>query len=109
MTLTNGSAGATEQLLDRSGLGRYVEQIPSCDQVEAFKPHPAPYQLAMRSFAGQATMVAAHGWDIVGARRAGLHTLWIDREERLWPFPFDEPRRARALAMAAQMLIQGRT
>ena len=106
MTLTNGARDSTEQLLERGGLRGHVEQVLSCDEVEAFKPHRAPYELALERVGGHATMVAAHGWDIVGARAAGLDTIWVDREEREWPFPLDEPARVHDLAEAAELILR---
>jgi 2-haloacid dehalogenase len=32
-------------------------------------------------------MVAAHAWDVVGAVRAGMRGVWVNRDERTWPFP----------------------
>jgi 2-haloacid dehalogenase len=104
VALTNGSAESTEKLLRRGGLDDHVEQILSCDQVQAYKPHAAPYDLARRTIGGEATMIAAHGWDILGARAAGLPGIWIDREERVWPFPLEEPPRAHDLAEAAELI-----
>ena len=103
--LTNGSAESTEKLLERGGLRDFVAEIMSCDEVQRFKPHPAPYQLALQRVGVAATMVAAHGWDIVGARAAGLDAIWIDREEREWPFPLDPPRRVPGLAEAARLIL----
>ncbi len=42
MALTNGAKESTERLLERGGLRELVEQVISCDEVEAFKPHRAP-------------------------------------------------------------------
>ena len=36
---------------------------------------------------GEATLVAAHAWDVVGGARAGLRAVWVNRDERGWPFP----------------------
>lgn len=104
VTLTNGATDSTEKLLERGGLRGHVEQVLSCDEVQAFKPHRAPYELALEQVDGAATMIAAHGWDIVGARAAGLDTIWIDREEHEWPFPLEEPKRAHDLAEAAELV-----
>ena len=105
MALTNGSADSTEKLLERGGLSELVEEITSCDEVRRFKPHPAPYELAIQRVGLPATFVAAHGWDVVGARAAGFDTVWIDREEHEWPFPLDLPRRAGDLADAARLIL----
>lgn len=105
VALTNGAADSTEKLLERCGLRGFIEEIISCDEVKRFKPHPAPYQLALQRVGSPATMVAAHGWDVVGARAAGLGAIWIDREEREWPFPLDLPQRAADIAEAVGMIL----
>ncbi len=107
MTLSNGARSDTEKLLERSGLSDLVDEIVSCDEVERFKPHRAPYKLAARRAGGAAVLVAAHGWDVVGAQAAGLDAVWIDREEREWPFPLPPPRRVHDLASAAEAIIEG--
>ena len=104
VALTNGAADSTGKLLERGGLSPFVEAILSCDEVQRFKPHPAPYRLALQRFGSPATMVAAHGWDVVGARAAGLDAIWIDREERAWPFPLDPPQRAADIAEAVRLI-----
>ena len=30
-------------------------------------------------------LVAAHGWDVLGAQRAGLTGAWFPRSERVYP------------------------
>ena len=30
-------------------------------------------------------LVAAHGWDVLGAQRAGLTGVWFPRSERVYP------------------------
>src|SRR4051794_33677004 len=91
--LTNGSVDSTKKLLGRGNLSELVDEVMSCDEVHRFKPDPAPYELAVRRVGSRPMMVAAHGWDIAGARSAGLDAIWIDREERNWPFPLDPPPR----------------
>jgi 2-haloacid dehalogenase len=98
--LTNGSRDSTRSLLDRSGLGGLVETILSCDDVRAFKPGAAPYGYARRELGDDCVLVAAHGWDVLGARAAGLAGVWVDRAERAWPFPLAEPPRATGLVEA---------
>lgn len=108
ITLTNGARDSTEKLLERGNLREHVERVLTCDDVQAFKPHPAPYEHAAGSVGSGAVMVAAHGWDVVGARAAGLDAIWVDREEREWPFPLGEPQRARDLTDAAQLILERR-
>ncbi len=107
VALTNGSRESTEKLLARGKLAEYVHEIFSCDDVRRFNPHPAPYELVRTRLGGTPTLVAAHGWDVVGARSAGLKTIWVEREEREWPFPLEPPARARDLSEAAGLLLSG--
>lgn len=83
-TLSNGAAASTEAFLQRAGVADLVEKVLSIDQVQAWKPAPAPYELAVRQAgvpAGKMAMVAVHSWDIHGANAAGLTTGWCPRLE----------------------------
>lgn len=108
VALTNGAAESTERLLDRGGLRECFAEVISCDEARRFKPHRAPYELAMKRVAGRAVMVAAHGWDVVGARAAGLDAIWVAREEKTWPFPIDAPVSVADLAGAADAILGAR-
>lgn len=91
ITLTNGSAATTEALLRRAGLDEYVERAVSVDEVGGWKPAPQPY-LHAATICGvqpaQMALVAAHSWDIHGARQAGLATGWVSRLEGQPPAVF---------------------
>src|SRR5206468_7688315 len=64
-----------------SDLDDLVERVFGVDEVKAFKPDPRPYRLVLDEL-GDATLVAAHAWDVVGASRAGLRAVWVRSEER---------------------------
>ncbi len=84
MTLTVGSAENVARIFDRHGLGDLVSGHLSVDEVHRWKPAAAPYLsgcLALGLPTREVTMVAAHSWDLHGARRAGLRTAWISRLE----------------------------
>jgi 2-haloacid dehalogenase len=81
LALTNSSVDAVAGLLERAGIGRYFAKLLSTDQVQKMKPHPAVYELARREAEGEAWMIAAHAWDIQGAARAGLRTVFISALE----------------------------
>jgi 2-haloacid dehalogenase len=101
--LTNGTAENTRALLEGAGLE--VEHVFTTADVEAYKPAPAPYEHAVEQLGlepQQATLVANHGWDVLGALNARLQAVWVDREEREWPFPLGEPRRAAGLVEAVE-------
>lgn len=83
-TLSNGAATSARDFLDRAGVVDMVDAVLSIDEVQAWKPSPAPYELAVRT-AGvppdRVAMVAVHSWDIYGAGQAGLTTGWCPRLE----------------------------
>jgi 2-haloacid dehalogenase len=92
MTLTVGSAEIIARIFDRNGLGDLVTGHLSVDEVHRWKPAAAPYLsgcLALGLAPKEVTMVAAHSWDLHGARRAGLRTAWISRLEGTRPEIFD--------------------
>jgi 2-haloacid dehalogenase len=95
-------------LLERGGLDGYVSRVVTTADVRAYKPHPAPYRRALevlRLPAGEVTLVAAHAWDAVGARAAGMQAVWVKRLERCWPLPVDAVPTAADLVVAAELVI----
>ncbi|MGE5636601.1 MAG: HAD-IA family hydrolase, partial [Nocardioidaceae bacterium] len=83
--LTNTATAAAEAALEAAGLRSALELVVGTDQVGAFKPDPRIYGRGCER-AGcdpeEACLVAAHGWDVMGAARAGLRTGWVGRRER---------------------------
>jgi 2-haloacid dehalogenase len=109
-TLTNGGEQHTRGLLARAGLADAVEEVIAVDEVRAYKPHPAPYRHAASRLGlplDRLGLVAAHGWDVVGARSAGMHAVWVERLERRWPFPTPEPSRASDLVAGVELPLSG--
>ena len=107
-TLTNGAEDHTRRLLARAKLEDAVELVIAVDEVRAYKPHAAPYHHAAARLGlpvDRITLVAAHGWDVVGARAAGARAVWVDRLERRWPFPLPEPVRAATLIEAVEQAL----
>jgi 2-haloacid dehalogenase len=104
--LTNGTEQNTRTLIELAALP--IEQVFATEHVEAYKPAPAPYEYAAERLGlepRQLTLVAAHGWDVLGALNAGLEAVWVDRDEREWPFPLPEPRRAATLPRAVALAL----
>jgi 2-haloacid dehalogenase len=102
--LTNGSAATTRALVERAGLP--IETIVSCEEVRAYKPGAPPYELARERLGEDAVLVAAHAWDVAGARAAGLRAIWVDRAEQRWPLPGIDPgERANSLVDAVTLAL----
>ena len=108
VALTNSGAQETEEILEQARLRDRVEQVFSVSDVGAYKPDRRPYEHVVSELgvaAGEAALVAAHAWDVVGARAAGLESIWLDGLERRWPLPVPEPTRSESLADAAEILL----
>jgi 2-haloacid dehalogenase len=85
IALTNGHAGGTNNLLKRAGLNGFVERVISIDEVRRWKPAREVYLHAAKVAGvtpGELALVAAHAWDVHGARQAGLVTGWVSRLEK---------------------------
>ena len=86
--LTNSGADAGRATLEAAGLAEKFDAIRGVDAVRRFKPHPATYEHALEALGERADttfMVAAHAWDLAGARSAGLRTVWIARDPGGYP------------------------
>jgi 2-haloacid dehalogenase len=85
MALTNGAAETTRRLFSRARLDSYMERVISIDEVQRWKPNREVYLHAARA-AGvapeQMALVAAHAWDVHGAKSAGLCAAWVRRQDR---------------------------
>jgi 2-haloacid dehalogenase len=100
VTLTNGTAANTAAVLDRNGLGNLVSRVISVDEVRVWKPAAAPYLHAADVLGvepHQLALVAAHAWDLHGAKHAGLLSGWVSRREGAFPATFDRPACAGSL------------
>ena len=93
-TLSVGNAGNVERLFARAGLDDLVTTHLSCEQVGRWKPAPEPYLMACRVLdvdPADAWMVAAHAWDLAGARGVGMRTAWLSRLESRFDENFGAP------------------
>src|SRR3954451_17443482 len=82
--LTNSATAAAETALDAAGLLERAELVVGSDEVRAYKPDPRVYRHgAERAGAppDEICLVAAHGWDLMGASRIGMTTGWVAREK----------------------------
>jgi 2-haloacid dehalogenase len=67
------------------------DAVISVAEANAFKPHRDTYEMAARKMGvavDQVLFVANHEFDCVGAKAAGMHTVFIDRRRRpfaKWP------------------------
>ena len=83
MALTNSSDAATRKLLAAGALDALVDHVVSVEAVELSKPRREAYvhaaQVAGVGLDAMA-LVAAHSWDIQGAKAAGMTTAFLSLE-----------------------------
>ena len=78
--VTNCSQELGERAARR--LGVRFDAVVTAQRAGFYKPHPAPYRLALAALDAQpreALFVAGSGFDLVGAAAVGLRTLWHNR------------------------------
>jgi 2-haloacid dehalogenase len=109
VTLSHGSPGVAEAALQRGGVTPLVERTLSSEVIHAWKPAREAYLWAAGSCdvaPDRMALVAAHGWDVHGAQRAGLTGAWFPRSERTYPAVYEEPHvRAGDLSGAVEGLL----
>ena len=82
VAFTNSSQRVLDAQLRYADLIHYFEQGLSVEMVRRFKPDGRTYQAAVQHLClapAQALLIAAHGWDVAGAQRAGLAAGFIAR------------------------------
>ncbi len=82
VSLTNSSAEAAETQLRNAGLTDLFEKRYSVESVKMYKPHMNTYRMVIDDLGvkpEEAMMVAAHAWDLAGAKNVRLQTAFIAR------------------------------
>ena len=89
-TASNGNAD-----LSRIGLAHYFERSLCAREVGALKPDPVLFHKVIEGTGLTPQQVVYVGddpaLDVVGARAAGMHPVWINREQLAWPAEFGSP------------------
>jgi 2-haloacid dehalogenase len=82
VAFSNGTNVAVERALTSANLAGYFSQIVSVDDVHTFKPSPAVYAYLTRRVGADARsiwLISSNGWDVIGAKSAGLCAVWVRR------------------------------
>jgi len=82
VSLANSSTDAITAQFEYAGITQYFDRRISTEEVRAFKPDPRPYVHALETVGVRphdALMIAAHAWDLAGAKNVGLQTAFIRR------------------------------
>ncbi len=81
VALSNGDRHLLDHLVTNSIEAEFHRRL-SVDQVGRFKPHPSVYRTAAADLGcepGEILMVAAHAFDILGARACGYRGAYVNR------------------------------
>ena len=109
VTLTNSSNKAVEAQMTYSGLKQYFEKLWSVEDISLYKPHLKVYQWASEKMdvkPEECMLVAAHGWDVAGARWAGWQTAFISLPgQQLYPLAEEPEIVAPTLLQVAEKLL----
>ena len=83
IALSNGNAD-----LERIGLAHFFHTRLSARDVGSAKPEPGIFQAACAALQLPAHAIAHVGddplMDVIGARRAGMYAIWLNRDGRTW-------------------------
>lgn len=82
VSLTNSSNAGVAAQFEYAGLTSFFDRRFSVEDIRAYKPDPRPYRWVLDELGIQpeeALMVAAHAWDLAGAKAVGLQTAFIQR------------------------------
>ena len=111
VTLSVGNASNVERLFQRAGMADLVTRHLSCEEVQRWKPSYEPYLHACRALdtdPAATWMVAAHAWDLAGARGVGMKTAWLSRLEGEFDASFGAPDvSGRDMGEVADRLVAG--
>ena len=81
-TLTNSDDAGAEAKLRKAGLTGLFDKLYTVESLRKYKPHPDTYRKVLDDLdvkPEEVLMVAAHAWDLMGAKTAGLQTAFIAR------------------------------
>ncbi len=87
IVLTNSSTSSMHKQVRNAGLEECFEETISVDEVRKYKPDEETYRYAADELdlrTRELLMVAAHPWDLIGARKAGCETAFVRRPGTAW-------------------------
>ncbi|GFD76970.1 haloacid dehalogenase [Tenacibaculum sp. KUL113] len=86
VALSNSSKAGLDAQLEYANIRTYFSHVLSVESVRTYKPHAAVYHWACQQAEVKnenAMMVAAHGWDVSGAKATGMQTTFVKRAGKM--------------------------
>lgn len=109
VALTNGSQEGLDAQCAYAGLTDYFDERLSVEEVGKFKPFTETYAWAAHRMGvkpGECMLVAAHGWDVAGARWAGWRAAFVSRPgQQVYPLAPTTEIEGRDLREVADVLL----
>ena len=100
--LSNGTPAMLAAAVQHAAIGSALDHVLSVEEVGAFKPAPAVYQLAVDCLGVPPSAIAfqsSNAWDIHAASAFGLRTVWCNRSgQRRERLPGTPDREVKTLA-----------
>jgi 2-haloacid dehalogenase len=81
-SLTNSPPAVIGTQLKYAKIEQYFDGQLATDRLNIYKPHPRTYHWAAHQAKApiqNCMLIAAHGWDVAGARLAGMRAAFIER------------------------------
>ncbi|UUO08285.1 haloacid dehalogenase type II [Blastopirellula sp. J2-11] len=82
VSLTNSTNKGVQTQFENAGLTELFDRRLSIEDIQIYKPHLQTYEWAAKQLdvnLDETLMVAAHGWDVAGAKAAGMQTAFVAR------------------------------
>ncbi|HBY46861.1 MAG TPA: haloacid dehalogenase type II [Thermomicrobiales bacterium] len=109
--LSNATHDMLDPLIARNGLAGVFDDVLTSEMVQVFKPDRHLYAVAADRFMArpnEVLFVTTNGFDVAGAKAAGLTVCWVDRHGLpLDPLGFDPDIRVHTLVELADLLLGG--
>lgn len=86
IALSNSSSAGLDAQLSYANIKSYFDIVLSVESIRTYKPYPSVYHWACQQAEvapNDTLMVAAHGWDVSGAKAAGLNTAFVERPGKM--------------------------
>ncbi len=80
--LSNGSPEMLDGAVKSAGVGEYLHDVLSVQELGIFKPHKSVYDMVMKRFGCQPSevlFVSSNCWDACAAAGNGFFTAWVNR------------------------------
>ena len=81
---SNGVETSLRSLLEHSGILPHLDAVISVDDLKTYKPDPRVYRYLAERLGlplENTWLASSNGWDVMGAKAAGLRAAWIKRNQ----------------------------